>query len=128
MRARRIRRWIRIAALLTVIGLRPRWRPLLAGVVLTAAGLVLRNDGLWGAIAVPGLWLLVYALLIPAGANADHAALERELAGYSTPAQRSDLEATFAQYPAGATDELRAILAGQALAVGNRGIPGGGRS
>ena len=127
-RGRRVRRWIRIAGLLTVIGLRPRWRPLLAGVALTVVGLMLRGDGLWSAITIPGLWLLVYALLIPGGADADRAELERELAGYSTPAQRRDLEATFDQYPSGVTDELRAILAGQALVAKSNGIPGAGRS
>ena len=127
-RGRRIRRWIRIAGLLTVIGLRPRWRPLLAGVALTVAGLILRGDGLWSAITIPGLWFLVYALLIPGGADADRAELQRELAGYSTPAQRRDLEATFDQDPAGVTDELRAILASQALVARSNGIPGAGRS
>ena len=127
-RGRRIRRWLRIAGLLTVIGLRPRWRPLLAGGVLTVVGLMLRNDGLWGAIVVPGLWYVVYALLIPGNADADRAELERELAGYSTPAQRRDLEATFDQYPDGVTDDLRTILAGQTLVARTNGIPGAGRS
>jgi len=126
--ARRIRRWIRIAGLLTVIGLRPRWRPLLAGGVLTVVGLILRNNGLWGVIAVPGLWFFVYALLTPAGADADRAELERELAEYSTPAQRRDLEAIFDQYPDGVTHELRAILARQAPVARSNGIPGAGRS
>src|SRR5689334_16913189 len=51
---RRIRRFIRIGALLTAIGLirlarglRPRWRPVLAGVLLTVAGFILRGS-LWG--------------------------------------------------------------------------------
>jgi hypothetical protein len=92
------------------------------------AGLILRGDGLWSAITIPGLWFLVYALLIPGGADADRAELQRELAGYSTPAQRRDLEATFDQYPAGVTDELRAILASQALVARSNGIPGAGRS
>jgi hypothetical protein len=88
---------------------------------------MLRNTGLWGAVAIPGLWFLVYALLIPAGLDADRAELERELAGYSTPAQRCDLEAIFGRYPDGVTDELRAILAGQALVGSDNGIPGAGR-
>ena len=37
--------------------------------------------------------------------------LERELAGYSTPSQRRDLEATLDRYPDGVTQELRDILA-----------------
>jgi hypothetical protein len=134
--ARRIRRCVRVGALLTVIGLmrlarglRPRWRPLLAGVVFTAVGGTLRN-GVWGVVLLAGLWFFLYALLIPASAEADRrrrAELERELAGYSTPAQRCDLEATLDRYPDGATYELRDILARQALAACHNGIPGAGR-
>ena len=46
-RRRRIRRWIRTGALLTVVGLMPlaravraRWRPLLGGGVLTVVGVI----------------------------------------------------------------------------------------
>ena len=70
-RTRRIPRWIRTGALLTVIGLvglargmRARWRPLLAGVVLTVAG-VMWLDGPGGMVLLPGLWLLLTAPLIP---------------------------------------------------------------
>ena len=56
-RTRRIRRWIRIGALLTVVGLRPlaragraRWRLLLAGGVLTVVGVML-GGGLGGVIS-----------------------------------------------------------------------------
>ena len=42
--------------------------------------------------------------------------LERELAGYSTPAQRADFEAILDHHPDGATWELRDILARQAWA------------
>lgn len=94
-RTRRIHRFIRNGALLTVIGLmrlarglRPRWRPLLAGAVLTVVGLVLRS-GAWGAVVLPGLWFLVSALLVPARADADRqrrSELERELAAHSTSA------------------------------------------
>jgi hypothetical protein len=135
-RTRRIRRGIRVGALLTVIGLmrlargvRPRWRPLLAGTVLTVAGVMLRS-GAWGVVLLAGLWFLVYALLIPVGPDTDRkrrSELERELAGYSTPAQRWDLEATLDRYPDAITDELRDILAHQALAACNSGIPGAGR-
>ncbi len=126
-RTRRIRRWLRTGALLTVIALRPRWRPLLAGVVLTVVGLMLRSS-VWGAVVILGLWLLVYAALIPGADRERRAELERELAMYSTPAQRCDLIATFDRYPDGVTDELRDILAGQVLAAGSNGIPGAGRS
>ena len=135
-RTRRIRRGIRTGALLTVIGLmrlargvRPRWRPLLAGTVLTVIGVMLRSSA-WSAVVLPGLWSFAYALLIPARSDADRkrrSELERELAGYSTPAQRRDLEATLDQYPDDITYELRSILASQALAACHNGIPGAGR-
>lgn len=124
--ARRIRRYFRIAALLTVIGLRPRWRAVLAGVVLTVTGVMLRN-GAWGALILPGLWCFIYALLIPGADRIRRAELERELATYSTPAQRCDLEAILDRYPDGITYELRDILAGQALVACHR-IPGAGRN
>lgn len=133
VRTRRIRRSLRIGALITVIGLmrlacgaRHRWRPLLAGTVLTVVGVTLRG-GMGGLITFPGLWFLLYALLIPASSATDrkrHAELERELAAYSTPAQRCDLEATLDQYPDEVTYELRAILANLAMAAHSSGIPG----
>ena len=111
-------------------GVRPRWRPLLAGAVLSVAGFLLRS-GAWGALFPAGLWFLVYALLFTGGADADRrrrAELECELASYSTPAQRRDLEATLDRYPDGITNELREILARQALTACREGIPGAGRS
>ena len=131
-----IRRFIRISALLTMIGLmrlargvRPRWQPVLAGTVLTVAGFMLRS-GAWGALFPAGLWFFVYALLIPSSPDADHkrrSQLERELAAYSTPAQRCDLEAMLDRYPDGITSELREILARQALTACKEGVPGAGR-
>ena len=50
--------------------------------------------------------------------------LERELAAYSTPAQRYDLEATFDRYPDSVAYELRDILARQASAAFDSGLPG----
>jgi hypothetical protein len=95
-RTRRIRRCVRIGALLTVIGLmrlahgvRSRWRPLLAGAVLTVVGVILRN-GAWGLILAAGLLFFVYPLLIPASSDADRKRryeLERELPVYSIPAE-----------------------------------------
>jgi hypothetical protein len=132
-RSRRIRRCVRTGVLLTVIGLmrlaramRSRWRPLLAGGVLTVVGVMLRS-GPWGVVLLPGLLFLASVLLIPASPDADRkwrSELERELAGYSTPAQRRDLEATLDRYPDSVTYELRGILANQAMATGNNGIPG----
>ena|SRR5437016_6093708 len=87
-RSRRTHRFIRTGALLTVIGLlrlaraaRPRWKPLLAGAVLTVVGALL--TGAWGALAFPGLLLLLSALLVPASPDADRkwrSELESELA------------------------------------------------
>jgi hypothetical protein len=128
-RTGRIRRLIRIGALLTVIAVRPRWRPLLAGTVLTALGFIERQ-GVVGLAIVPGLLLLWGALLTTDVTGADHerrCQLKRELAAFSTPAQRCDLEATLNRYPDGVTYEIRDILGGQAMAAHNNGIPGSGR-
>jgi hypothetical protein len=69
-RHRPIRRCLRLGALLTVIGLlrlargaRGRWRPLLAGVVLTVAGVILRS-GPGGLVFLPGILLLLNAPFI----------------------------------------------------------------
>jgi hypothetical protein len=92
-RTRRIRRWIRVGALLTVVGLMPlaragrtRWRLLLAGGLLTVVGVMLRG-GLGGVI----LLFLASAPFVLARPKADRmrrAELERELGVYSHPAQR----------------------------------------
>ena len=134
-RTRRFRRRARIGGLLTVVGLlhlargvRARWRPVLAGVMLTVTGVTLRA-GTGGVILLPGVMLLLAAPIMPGTPAPDlrRTKLERELAGYSTPAQRQDLEATLDQYPDDVTREMREILARQAApAVGSR-IPGCGR-
>jgi hypothetical protein len=136
VRVPRLRRWIRTAVVLTILallplarGVRARWRPLLPGVVLTATGILLRA-GPGSVVMLPGLVFLVTAPLLPGRPDADSAQrseLERELALYSTPAQRRDLEATLDQYPDGITRELRDILARQAIAAGPSRLPGGGR-
>ncbi len=66
-RVQRIRRWIRIGVLLTILGLmamgrpvRARWRPVLAGVVLTVTGVLLRN-GPGNVVLLPGLLVLFSA-------------------------------------------------------------------
>jgi hypothetical protein len=128
-RTGQIRRFIRIGMLLAVIALlRPRCRSLLAGTVLTILGVVERQ-GTGGVLIIPGFLLLWYALLIPADTDEDRerrSQLKRELATYSTPAQRCDLEATLDRYPDGITYEIRNILASQTAASHENGIPGGG--
>jgi hypothetical protein len=134
VRRKRIRTGLRITGLLAVMALlsiargeaRLRRQLLLAGGMLTVAGIVLRHDPV-GVILLPGLLLLFSAPLIPdipITEHKRHLQLEAELAVYSTPAQRRDLEATFAQYPDRDTAELRDILSGQARTAGTNRIPG----
>ena len=135
-RAGRMRRLAHTGGLLMLIGLRRmrrglrlRWRLVLAGGVFTVAGVLLRN-GAFGLVLLPGILFLYSALLVEAGPDVDRKRrreLRRELAGYSTPAQRCDLEAILDRYPDGDTDELRDILARQARAARENGIPGAGR-
>jgi hypothetical protein len=69
---------------------RARWRPVLAGAVLTVVGVVWL-DGPGGMVLLPGLWLLVSAPLNPASPKADRMRcpeVERELDVFSHPAQR----------------------------------------
>ena len=127
----RVRWWLRTGVLLSVMGLVRvvRWWPVLAGVVLTVTGIVLR-DGSAGVILLPGLMLLLSAPLIPPSPKAERlrrALLEREMAAYSTPAQRRDLESTLSRYPDQVTCELRDILSRQAAATCGHGLPGSGR-
>ena len=126
VRSSRIRRWARISGLLMAVGLlrvaaavRPRWRPLAAGTALTVAGFIMRS-GMAGAVMIPGMLFLAAALLAPPDPAADNPrrrALERELATYSTPSQRRDLDAILDRYPDRDTRELRDILARQRLAA-----------
>jgi hypothetical protein len=128
--ARPIRRRVRIGAILALIGLlrlartlRVRWY-LSAGIVLTVTGVVMRGSG-WDIVLLPGLLLLLSTPLIPASPEGDRkhrSQLARELASYSTPAQRCDLEAILDRYPESDTRELRGLLAGQFMA--GYGIPG----
>jgi hypothetical protein len=126
--ARRIRRFLRIGMLLTVLAVRPRWRPLLAAIVFTVFA-VIGRAGVGGVLIVPGLLFFFLTLLTPGDTYADgerRAQLKRELAAYSTPAQRRDLEAILDRYPDGVTCEIRDILASQAMASRDSRIPGAG--
>jgi hypothetical protein len=127
--AGRIRRCIRIGVLITIIGVRPRWRPLLGGLALTVLGVIERDSPI-GVVLIFGLLLLWQSLLIPACPDADRerrSQLERELATFTTPAQRRDLEATLDRYPDGVTCEIRGILASRAVTAPGTGVPGAGR-
>ena len=88
------------------------------------------RSGVGSVLFFPGAWLLLIALLTPPSSKAAskrRSELERELAAYSTPAQRCDLEATLDRYPDDITYELRDILASQAIAARNNRIAGAGR-
>jgi hypothetical protein len=65
---------------------RPRWRPLLAGGVLTVVGAM--ASGAWGALLLPGVLFLLFAPLISATPKARRSEVERGLAVFSHPAQR----------------------------------------
>jgi len=110
----RIRRLIRIGMLLTVIAVRPRWKPLLAAAVLVVIG-VIERQGMAAACIIPAVLCLWTALMIEGDTDANRewrAQLRRELAAYSTPAQRFELVAALDRYPDGVTHEIREILAG----------------
>jgi hypothetical protein len=137
VRTGRVRRYVRLGTLLALIGLlrlrraaRRPWGPLLAGAVLTTAGIVMRS-GPGSLLLLPGLLFLLDGLLVPASPKEDRvrlAELQRELGEYSTAAQRADLEATLDRYPDGVTRELRDILAGQAVTACGSQLPGGRRA
>ena len=125
-RTGRIRRCMRIAVLLTAIAVRPRWRPLLAGVALTVLG-VLDRQGPASVLIIPGLLSFWRALMIAGDTDADRkrrSRLKCELAAYSTPAQRRELVAALDRYPDGITHEIRDILASTSAAARSNGIPG----
>jgi hypothetical protein len=121
-----IRRILRIGMLLTVIVVRPRWQPLLAGVVLTLLG-VIDRQGPGSVLIIPGVLSFWRALMISGDTDADRerrSQLKRELAAYSTPAQRRELVAVLDRYPDGITHEIRDILTSPPLPSRSNGIPG----
>jgi hypothetical protein len=124
----RICRCIRIGALLLVIAVRPGWRPLLWSGGACGYG-VMQGNCAAGIGLIPGFLLRWHAVMIPADSDADgrrRSQLERELVGYSTPAQRLDLEATLDRYSDSITFEMRDIFARQARAGHDSRVPGGG--
>jgi len=115
--------------MVTVIVVRPRWKPLLAGTALTVSGIV-EHSGMGAMAMLPGIMLLCAAVLTPGDSDIDHQRrqqLMRELAMYSTPAQRRDLEAAFDRYPDAVTGEIREILASPGTLAYNNALPGAGR-
>ncbi len=78
-------------------------------------------------LVVIGLMRLVRTVRTRWQAHEQRCQLERELAAYSTPAQRYDLAATFDRYPDSITYELRDILARQASAAFDSRLPAAGR-
>jgi hypothetical protein len=127
-RTGRARASLRVAALLPVVGLmqlgrvlQARWRALLAGAALTVAGVILRG-GAGGMVLLPGLMFLLYSPFIPADLRPRE--LKREMAAYSTPTERRDLEATLDRYPDRLTGELRDILHNLAVATDSNRLPG----
>jgi hypothetical protein len=131
---RRLRRAARTGLLLAILGLvrlagNPRWRSAVIGAALIVPGLLLRN--IYGnIILLPGLMILFYAPFLPGDSpetRTRQAQLRRDLAAYSTPADRRDLEAIIDRYPAAETGELRAVLAGLRLTPAQLRNPGMGR-
>jgi hypothetical protein len=126
-----LRRAVRTGFLLAVIGLvrvarSPRWRSALVGAALTVPGVLFRGQLAGYLLLLPGLMALGYAPFLPGETtmnHRDHARLRREMAAYSTPAQRRDFETLLMQYSDQETSELRAILAQQSLTDTRSRVP-----
>ena len=131
---RRLRRAVRTALLLVILGLvrlagNPRWRLAVLGAALIVPGLLLSN--IYGhVILLPGLMFLFYAPFLPGDSpetRARQAQLRRDLAAYSSPADRRDLEAIIERYPTAETGELRTALASLRPVPAQLRNPGMGR-
>jgi hypothetical protein len=112
-----LRRALRTGVLLAIFGLirlagNPRWRSAVIGAALIIHGVLLRN--IYGnIILLPGLMILFYAPFLPGDSpetRARQAVLRRDLAAYSSPSDRRDLEAIIDRYPVAETGEVRAVL------------------
>jgi hypothetical protein len=78
-------------------------------------------------LIIPGLLSFWGALMIAGDTDADRerrSQLKRELAAYSTPAQRCELVAVLDRYPDGITHEIRDILTNPTVASRSNGIRG----
>jgi hypothetical protein len=131
---RRFRRAARTSLLLAILGLvrlagNPRWRSAVIGAALIVPGLLLHNL-YCHVILLPGLMILFYAPFLPSDSpetRARQACLRRDLAAYSSPADRRDLEAIIDRYPVAETGELRSVLASLRSASAPFRNPGMGR-
>ena len=94
---------------------------------LTRTGRIRRCIRTGALLIVVGLMRLVSTVRTRWQAHKQRCELERELAEYSTPAQRCDLQATLNRYPDSVTYELRDILTRQAIAAFNNRLPVAGR-
>ena len=73
------------------------------------------------------LWMIRVQSATRLAARERRRTLERELADYSTPAQRDDLEATLDRFPDGVTYEVREILSRQQMTRPSPRFPAIGR-
>ncbi len=94
---------------------------------LTRTGRIRRCIRTGALLIVVAMMRLASTVRTRQQAHKQRCELERELAEYSTPAQRCDLQATLNRYPDSVTYELRDILTRQAIAAFNNRLPVAGR-
>ncbi len=90
---------------------------------LTRTGRIRRCIRTGALLIVVAMMRLASTVRTRQQAHKQRCELERELAEYSTPAQRCDLQATLNRYPDSVTYELRDILTRQAIAAFNNRLP-----